>query len=205
MTSKLTPEEMGKNLEDIVDDLALLDEARGLGKRTKADLDASISLSPEDSARAEEMGRRANEAFAKARREREAEGPVKPAPAIAVIEPPSRSPARWMLPLGLAAGFAMTAAFEGSAILAWIEGPVNLPQSQDASAPHQRAEELVAEAREDYNNARWADCVIKISNATSLEPALSRNPQVTEMKRMAEQKLYEESLPKVDAEPKRPK
>jgi hypothetical protein len=205
MNRKPTPEEMGQNLEEFAEKHELLEEADRLATRTKGEVLASLASSPHDQERAKEMGRRAAEAFAKARREREAEGPVKPAAAIAVIEPPSRSPVRWMLPLGLAAGFAMTAAFEGSAILAWLEGPVTPPNTQDASGPHNRALELVAEAREDCKSARWDDCVIKISNATNLEPALSRNPEVTEMRRMAEQKLLEESMPKVDAEPTRPK
>jgi|HubBroStandDraft_1064217.scaffolds.fasta_scaffold55767_2 hypothetical protein len=204
MNRKPTPEEMGQNLEEFADKHELLQEAERLGTRTKAEVLASLASSPHDQERAKEMGRRAAEAFAKGQRGPESQGFVKPVTAVLAIEPPSRPGVRWMLPLGLAAGFALTVAFEGPAILAWIEGPVN-PKMQDAGPPHRKAEELVAQAREDCKSARWSDCILKISNATSLEPALSSNPEVTEMRRMAEEKLLEESTPKVDAGPKVPK
>jgi hypothetical protein len=204
MNRKPTPEEMGQNLEEFADKHELLKEAERLGTRTKGEVLASLASSPHDQERAKEMGRRAAEAFAKSQRGPESQGFVKPAVAVAAIEPPSRPVVRWMVPLGLAAGFALTAAFEGPAILAWIQSPVDPPKMQDASTPR-KAEELLAQAREDCNGARWTDCILKISKATTLEPALSSNPEVTEMRRMAEQRLLEESTPKVDAAPKPPK
>jgi hypothetical protein len=202
MSRKLTPEEMGQNLEEFAEKHALLEEAEKLETRTKAEVLAIVAASPHDHERAREIGRRAAEAFAQDRREREAESGPQPAAAMLAIEPPSRSPVRWMLPLGLAAGFAMTAAFEGSAILAWIEGPVKPPKIEDAGPRDERPLELLAQAREDYAQARWTDCLLKLSHATSLQPALSRNPEVMEMRRTAEQRLLEESTPKVDASPR---
>jgi hypothetical protein len=55
---KLTPEEMGRNLEEWAFWEELKKEAEALGTKTKGEVEASITLSPEDQARAREMERR---------------------------------------------------------------------------------------------------------------------------------------------------
>ena|ERR1700722_6351982 len=87
MAKKLTPEEMGRNLEEFVFWHSLEKEADLLGTMTKREVEASITLSPEDQARAREMGRKANEAFAKARAEKEARAKEEQS---AVAEPESK-------------------------------------------------------------------------------------------------------------------
>jgi hypothetical protein len=69
---KPTPEEMGRNLEEFAFWHSLEKEAELLGTRTKRELEASSTLTPEQRARAREMGRRAKEAYAKAMAEKEA-------------------------------------------------------------------------------------------------------------------------------------
>jgi membrane protein involved in colicin uptake len=69
---KLTPEEMGRSLEEFVFWHSLEKEAQLLGTKTKAEVEAGSTLTPEERARAEEIGRKANEAYAKAKAEKDA-------------------------------------------------------------------------------------------------------------------------------------
>jgi hypothetical protein len=76
----LTPEEQGKNLEEFAE---LEEEAKRLGSMTKAEVAASIQSSGHDQEEAREIGRRAAEAFAKAKAEEKSVGkrsPILPRP-----------------------------------------------------------------------------------------------------------------------------
>ena len=194
MSTKPTPEEMGRNLEDFAEDAKLEEEAKRLGTRTKAEVAARSNLSEENRQRARALGQRAADAFAEAKAK---EGPRAVHASDAPRPPPSRG-MRWGLPLGIAAGFAAVAAVEGQAILAWLQGPVTPPPMHDAGPGQDRARELVAEAREECRVGRYAECVVKLNQAERIDPALERDPAAVELRAGAEAKLRDEAMKAVD-------
>jgi hypothetical protein len=198
MSRKPTAEEMGKNLEDFAEDAKLLEEARGLGQRTKRDVAQSIEGSGHDEARAREMGRRFAEEFAKQEAEIQAakadsaKGAEKNAESSArTSEAPERGPKRrlrWAWPLGIAAGFATALAAGWPTIEVWLEGAVASPGGGDAGPKEREARDLVLRASEDYAAGRYRECLEKLDRATALEPALASDPDVSELRAAARAK-----------------
>jgi hypothetical protein len=186
MSTKPTPEQMGKNLEDFAADAKLEEEADRLGTRKKGEVAESLALSEEDRERARALGQRAAEAFAKRKAEAK---PLLPPPQIAPA--PSRKIARWAVPLGIAATFAMVLAMEREALLAWIQnlGPTTVGSARDAGGDRAEANELRGRAREDYRQGRFEDCLKKLDAAKALDPEGEANAEITAMRSHAAAEL----------------
>jgi hypothetical protein len=187
MTKKLTPEEMGENLEDFAEDARLLEEARGLGQRTNRDVAESLAKSPHDAARAREMGRRAAEAFAKAEaKEKEKKPKVFP------LAP--RRAYRWAFPAAIAASFLALFAFGRSVIVAWLSGPT-VTSSLDGGPNYEPARKLREQAEDDCRLGRFGDCLRRLDEAKALYPAGDADPDIQRLRRNAEERLAREAGP----------
>jgi hypothetical protein len=195
MSSKLTPEEMGRNLEELVQAEELVEEAKRLGTLTKGEVAESIASSGHDQERARAMGRRAAEAFAKAAAEAKDKEAAKVAPDAKLAEkptsiaplPPPR-PSRWAIPLGIAATFAAVLGLEGQTLVAWFNGvgPTTVGSGKDAGAEHTRALALDDAALEDYRQGHYADCLRKLDEAKALDPETAGIPSVVQLRKDAE-------------------
>jgi hypothetical protein len=190
MSTKPTPEQMGKNLEDFASDAKLEEEAHRLGTRKKGEVAESLALSEEDRQRARALGQRAAEAFAQRKVEaKPLAPPSKTAPA------PPRKIARWAVAVGIAATFAMVLAMGGEALLAWIEnlGPTTVGSARDAGDDRAEANELRGRAREDSRQGRFEDCLKKLDAAKALDPAGDANAEITAMRSHAAAELAQDA------------
>ena len=185
MSSKLTPEERGRNLEAFAKAAELEEEAERLGSMTHAEVAASIAGSGHDQEAARAMGRRAAEAFAKAKAKPAAEPDAKPLAKVIPLAP--RRPSRLVFSFAAVAAAAALLGFEGSAMVAWLEssGGTTVAGGRDVGPHFQEARDLTSAAFKDCYEKRFAECLKKLDRAAVLWPDNDGDPDVKRVRAKA--------------------
>jgi hypothetical protein len=118
-------------------------------------------------------------------------GAPKAEPIAKVVPLPSRRLSRWLVPAAIAASFAALLGLEGEALVAWIEstGPNLVGSARDAAGDEADAKKLRDEAREDYRQGRFEDCLKRLDEAWALDHRGDLDPNVTELRKNAAARL----------------
>jgi hypothetical protein len=139
----------------------------------------------------------------KAETETRVSSPPKAVEAAAAVEFGQGRGRRWMVPLGIAAGFAVAFAVAGPSMLASIQGPHGGPSMRPDGSPRwSRATELLAEAKNDYGRGEWQASLTHVEEAMRLDPVLASDEEVVNLRAAAAAKLMDEREPKIDARAK---
>jgi hypothetical protein len=117
------------------------------------------------------MGRRAAEAFAKAKAEADAKLAAE-APVAEVVPLRPRRAVRYLIPLSAAAAAVLAlAAFEGPAMVAWLENPSGANLVGAGRGGREEARALRQDAYRDCTAKRYAECLQKLDEARVIDGA----------------------------------
>jgi hypothetical protein len=113
--------------------------------------------------------------------ERKAEPPM-PASGGKVVVLPQRRVTRWAIPLAAAAAIALLFAFEGEALIAYLEQP-SINEKTGSALDPKLARRM---ARAALERGDWQHCLSELDFAKQLDPAGDSASDVVEMRRRAE-------------------
>jgi hypothetical protein len=113
--------------------------------------------------------------------ERKAEPPM-PASGGKVVVLPQRRVTRWAIPLAAAAAIALLFAFEGEALIAYLEQP-SINEKTGSALDPKLARRM---ARAALERGDWQHCLSELDFAKQLDPAGDSASDVVEMRKRAE-------------------